>query len=133
MAIGPRVRERRKQLGFTQEYLAAQTGVTLSAVQRLEGGRITDPHYSTLSSIAEALGTTVAELVGEENFSVSLGDGPEEGRAIFRTVRGGARVTDEVRTAIFGHLDALEAALKTHSLNGELLDMVEQMRKKVAA
>jgi transcriptional regulator with XRE-family HTH domain len=65
MAIGPRVRERRRELGFTQEQLASQTGVTLSAVQRLEGGRITDPHYSTLLSIANALHTTVAELVGE--------------------------------------------------------------------
>jgi transcriptional regulator with XRE-family HTH domain len=73
MAIGPRVRERRKELGFTQEQLASQTGVTLSAVQRLEGGRITDPHYSTLLSIANALHTTVAELVGEESETSAVG------------------------------------------------------------
>jgi hypothetical protein len=47
-------------------FQAGQAGLTLSAVQRLEGGQVKDPHYSTLSSLAGVLGTTVAELVGEE-------------------------------------------------------------------
>jgi transcriptional regulator with XRE-family HTH domain len=66
MAIGSRVRERRKAHRLSQEQLASQAGLTWSAIQRLEAGQVTDPHYSTLSSIAHVLGTTVAELVGEE-------------------------------------------------------------------
>jgi transcriptional regulator with XRE-family HTH domain len=66
MVLGPRVRERRTALGLSQENLAHQAGVSLNAVHKLEAGRITDPHFSTLSGIARALDMTVAELVGEE-------------------------------------------------------------------
>jgi transcriptional regulator with XRE-family HTH domain len=66
MVLGPRVRERRIALGLSQEHLARGAGVSLNAVHKLEMGRITDPHFSTLSAIAHGLGTTVAELVGEE-------------------------------------------------------------------
>jgi|SRR5215203_355489 len=66
MDIGPRVRERRAALGLSQEQLARQAEVSLNAIHKLEMGRITDPHFSTLSAIAGALDTTVAELVGEE-------------------------------------------------------------------
>jgi transcriptional regulator with XRE-family HTH domain len=65
MTIGPRVRERRKALRLSQEQLASQAGLTWSAIQRLEAGQVTDPHYSTLSSIANVLDTTIADLVGE--------------------------------------------------------------------
>ncbi len=66
MGFGPKVRERRTALGFSQERLAHQAGLSWTAVERLEAGTIVDPHYSTLHGIAHALGTTVAELVGEE-------------------------------------------------------------------
>jgi transcriptional regulator with XRE-family HTH domain len=66
VVLGSRVRERRTALGFSQENLAHRAGVSLNAVHKLEAGRITDPHFSTLSGIARALDTTVAELVGEE-------------------------------------------------------------------
>src|SRR5215211_3251598 len=65
MTIGQTVRERRRARGLSQEQLGQRVGVTLSAIQRLESGRIQDPHYSTLSGIARALDTTVAELTGE--------------------------------------------------------------------
>jgi transcriptional regulator with XRE-family HTH domain len=65
MVLGPRVREKRKARGFSQEHLAQEAGVTWSAIQRLEAGQVNDPHYSTLLGIARALDTTVAELVGE--------------------------------------------------------------------
>jgi transcriptional regulator with XRE-family HTH domain len=66
MDLGPRVRERRVALGLSQEQLARRADVGLNAVHRLEMGQTTDPHFSTLSAIAEALGTTIAQLVGEE-------------------------------------------------------------------
>jgi len=79
MGFGPKVRERRTALGFSQEHLAHQAGLSWAAVQRLEAGTIVDPHYSTLHSIAHALGTTVAELVGEKELAVPLADASETG------------------------------------------------------
>jgi transcriptional regulator with XRE-family HTH domain len=69
MAIGPRVRERRIALGLSQEQLARRADISLNAMGKLETGRIIDPHYSTLSGLAHALGTTVAELVGEKELA----------------------------------------------------------------
>jgi transcriptional regulator with XRE-family HTH domain len=66
MTIGQRVRERRLAHGFSQENLAHAAGLSWGAIQRLEAGKIVDPHYSTLEGIAHTLGTTVAELVGEK-------------------------------------------------------------------
>jgi transcriptional regulator with XRE-family HTH domain len=65
MAMGSRVRERREGLSLSQEDLAHRAGLSWGAVQRLESGRITDPHVSTLSGIARALGTTLEELTGD--------------------------------------------------------------------
>jgi transcriptional regulator with XRE-family HTH domain len=77
MGLGQKVREMRTALGLSQEHLAHRAGVSLNAVHKLEAGRITDPHFSTLSGIARALDTTVAELVGEE-VPVPLGKAAEE-------------------------------------------------------
>jgi transcriptional regulator with XRE-family HTH domain len=76
MDLGPRVKERRTQRGLSQEKLAHAAGVTMSSIQRLESGFIRDPHYSTLSGIAHVLGTTVAELVGEESEVSAAGKPP---------------------------------------------------------
>ena len=73
MTIGSRVRERRKGRGLSQEQLASQAGLTWSAVQRLEAGQVTDPHYSTLRGIADVLDTSIGELVGEEEL-ISLAE-----------------------------------------------------------
>src|SRR5215211_509930 len=78
MVLGSRMRERRRERGLSQERLANQAGVTLSAIQRLEAGQVSDPHYSTLTGIAHALGTTVAELVGEKEL-VPLAEAPPPG------------------------------------------------------
>jgi transcriptional regulator with XRE-family HTH domain len=78
MDLGQKVRERRKAFGLSQEHLAHRAGVSLNAVHKLEAGRITDPHFSTLSGIAHALDTTVAELVGEEA-AVPLAEASETG------------------------------------------------------
>src|SRR5215212_1921426 len=76
MTIGPRVRERRIALGLSQENLAHAAGLSWGAIQRLEAGKIVDPHYSTLEGIAHTLGTTIAELVGEKE-PVPLDKAPE--------------------------------------------------------
>lgn len=73
MAIGARIRLRRKSLGLTQGALAGRIGVTFQQVQKYERGanRVSG---STLVAVARGLDTTVGWLVGEE----SPGDGEAE-------------------------------------------------------
>lgn len=75
--ISERIRDARKAAGLTQEVVARRADLSMNMVSRLELGKIQDPHYSTLSGIAHALGTTVAELVGEGE-PVPLGEDPQE-------------------------------------------------------
>ena len=63
MDIGKRVRDAGEARGLTQEGLARPGGVPLNRVGRIETGTVTDPHYSTLSRIADGLGLSVGELL----------------------------------------------------------------------
>jgi transcriptional regulator with XRE-family HTH domain len=97
MVLGQKVRERRKAFGLSQEHLAHRAGVSLNAVHKLEAGRITDPHFSTLSGIARALDTTVAELVGEE-MAVPLAEASETRPPQVSRVERDAALEDEQPT-----------------------------------
>ena len=59
------IRTKRQEFKLSQDALARRADVSLSLINQMERGLITDPHYSTLSRIAAALGTSVSELVGE--------------------------------------------------------------------
>lgn len=65
LAIGARMRARRRQLGLSQTDLAERLGVSFQQVQKYERGanRVA---ASTLLAAAQALGVSVAWLVGEE-------------------------------------------------------------------
>jgi transcriptional regulator with XRE-family HTH domain len=115
MALGQRVKERRTALGFSQEHVAHQAGLSWAAVQRLEAGKIADPHYSTLSAIAHALGTTVAELVGEAAAVVPLAEASETGQTEVeeRDTPGVALAELSRRTEFTAQLaDVLEAEIE---------------------
>jgi len=79
LSIGARLRARRRQLGLSQTDLARKLGVSFQQVQKYERGsnRIA---ASTLIVAAEALGVTVAWLVGEE------GPGPDADDELFRAL-----------------------------------------------
>ena len=72
MNIGERVKERRLELGMTQEELADKVGFkTRASVSRLEGGDRNIP-LSKLRKLAEVLETTVGYLMGmEDNMGVT--------------------------------------------------------------
>jgi transcriptional regulator with XRE-family HTH domain len=72
--LGERVRAVRKARDLSQEALAREAGVSLNLVNKLERGVVIDPHYSTLSGIARALGVPVQELVREP--AVLLAEAP---------------------------------------------------------
>jgi transcriptional regulator with XRE-family HTH domain len=65
LAIGARIRTRRRQLGLSQGALAERLGVSFQQVQKYERGanRVA---ASTLLAAAETLGVTVGWLVGED-------------------------------------------------------------------
>lgn len=79
LAIGARLRARRRQLGLSQTDLARKLGVSFQQVQKYERGsnRIA---ASTLAVAAAALETSVAWLVGEE------GPGGDENDELFRAL-----------------------------------------------
>jgi transcriptional regulator with XRE-family HTH domain len=66
LAIGARMRTRRRQLGLSQSELADTLGVSFQQVQKYERGanRVA---ASTMIAAAHALSTTVSWLVGEES------------------------------------------------------------------
>ncbi|MFL5296247.1 MAG: helix-turn-helix domain-containing protein [Phenylobacterium sp.] len=65
LAIGARMRTRRRQLGLSQTDLAERLGVSFQQVQKYERGanRVA---ASTLLAAAQALGVTIGWLVGED-------------------------------------------------------------------
>ena len=65
LIIGARMRTRRRQLGLSQSDLAERLGVSFQQVQKYERGanRVA---ASTLLAAAQALGTSISWMVGEE-------------------------------------------------------------------
>jgi transcriptional regulator with XRE-family HTH domain len=65
LAIGARMRTRRRQLGLSQSDLAERLGVSFQQVQKYERGanRVA---ASTLLAAAQALNVTIGWLVGED-------------------------------------------------------------------
>jgi transcriptional regulator with XRE-family HTH domain len=66
MNFGKRIRARRRALELSQEALARRADVSMSLINQIERGLVTDPHFSTLVGISTALGTSVSDLMGEE-------------------------------------------------------------------
>jgi transcriptional regulator with XRE-family HTH domain len=60
-ALAPTLRRLRARKGITQEHLAFEAGVAVSALSRLERG-LHDPGWALVRSIARALGVSMAEL-----------------------------------------------------------------------
>ncbi len=62
MKLGENIREKRKELKLSQEYIAEQLGVSRQAVSKWETGQ-TDPTAKNLVELAQLFGITVSELV----------------------------------------------------------------------
>ena len=72
IALGSRVRLRRKELGLSQDQLARAVGITFQQVQKYEHGtnRIS---FSRLVEICEALECSVSDLIGNLDKTKSSG------------------------------------------------------------
>lgn len=63
MAIGENLRNRRKQMGMSQQELSVESGVTQAQISFIESGERKNPGVITIKKLADALGTTVEELI----------------------------------------------------------------------
>ena len=59
--LGPRIRDLRQALAFTQEELAEKAGISDSFLSMIESARRV-PHLKTLLALSKALGTTLSRL-----------------------------------------------------------------------
>ena len=64
--LGERVRQRRHELGLTQEQLSAATGLEQFHISRIENGHIKDVKGETLVRLARALRVRTDFLLGLE-------------------------------------------------------------------
>jgi transcriptional regulator with XRE-family HTH domain len=56
------MRALRLDRGMTQEYLAGRAGVAVSTLRKIESGRVIEPGYFTMVSLADALGIDLRDL-----------------------------------------------------------------------
>jgi transcriptional regulator with XRE-family HTH domain len=63
--LAGRIRAERRARRISQQALAYSAGMSLRALSSLERGEAMDPHYSTLTGLANALGLSVGELLQE--------------------------------------------------------------------
>ena len=76
--IGSRAKQRRKELGLKQPYVAEKMGVNTSTVQRYEAGTIDNTKKLVLEGLAEALHVTVEWLKGEtDSYESDITDNKE--------------------------------------------------------
>ena len=76
------VTQRRQDLGMTQADLAAAVERSQEWVSKIESGRITNPHKSTLQRLARVLGVDVADLY----IAAQLADSQSAARRIAQTL-----------------------------------------------
>ncbi len=66
MALGDRIKQRRDEKKMSAVALARRAGVSKGYLSELESGRAARPSGDVLYRLATALGTTVADLLGQE-------------------------------------------------------------------
>lgn len=92
MTTGERMKNRRKALGFSAEYVAEKLGVSPATVYRYEKGDIEKVSSSILQPLSDILLTTPSYLMGWDEDSKEepvLPDGPsreEMFRALIKTL-----------------------------------------------
>jgi len=72
VGLGKVLQNARKRGGLTQQQLCQQSGLSYSTLAKIERGAIKSPSIFTVQSIADALGLSLSELLGQ---STSQGSG----------------------------------------------------------
>src|SRR3954451_3724788 len=85
VGLGKRLQRVRREAGFTQQQLCVRANLSYSTLAKIERGAIKSPSIFTIQSIANALGTGLDELLGNQVSSPTL-----PGRTLLQT-KSGAR------------------------------------------
>src|ERR1700761_2295032 len=77
VALGERIRRRRRELGFSQSALGARLGITFQQVQKYENGanRVS---ATMLMKLSDALALSVSDLLAEINPSAPRPDARDQ-------------------------------------------------------
>ena len=66
VTLGENVRVLRRRNFMTQEQLANAAGISHRTLVNIETNKVTEPHFSTILKLAEALGVEPSQLVDQE-------------------------------------------------------------------
>jgi len=135
--LGTFIRERRMELGLTQEELAERVGegVRQSEISRLEHDRVTLPRRGRMEQIAAALDVSMGDLMvrtgwmDEENRS-SLSDDPSEQNGLHSGDLPG--LNDPVAISAQSLEAAMEALSTTQDLVAHTAVMLDEAERTVA-
>ena len=64
--LAARLKELRKEKGWSQQKLAEKTSLSFNAVTKIEQGLAKHPTLKTLIKLADAFGISIDELVGRK-------------------------------------------------------------------
>ena len=64
--LSKRLKELRKQKGWSQQKLAEKTGLSFNAITKIEQGLAKHPTLKTLLKLADAFGLSLDALVGRK-------------------------------------------------------------------
>jgi transcriptional regulator with XRE-family HTH domain len=95
--VGRNVKEQRERAGLSLAQLAAVTGISKAHLVRLEN-KPANPSLEILGRIAEALGVTVADLVGGPKLTYSSASDEEVPSSLKAFAEDAGLSSDEVQT-----------------------------------
>lgn len=129
--LGQRVRALRTAHGLTQDQLAERVGLSRTSITNVEAARQGDIGVMNLIALADALGTSIADLTGTAPLAVEASPWLELARRVTESERTYRRLADEawdafdVTTAVRyrGRAEGLEMARNHHA------DVIAEQRR----
>lgn len=109
MNMGERIKEKRKELGLTQEELGKRVGLQKSAIAKYENGRVENMKRSMIEKMSEVLGCSPTWLIGVDQIDQHLS------RQIHRIIEYVKRLSPNDQTLIerIAHSMILESQKKS--------------------
>lgn len=104
--LGERIREKRKELGWTQERLAEEASVSLNTISRIEGGQ-TDMSIRVFVRIVRALEADANWILGE------IDSGERKGKELERLISQIMRLEGKERAAVYEIMETMMESLRS--------------------
>lgn len=125
-----KIKQKRKERGFSQDYMANQLGITTSAYSKIERGE-TRIDIDRLRQLSETLKTDVIDLLSDENVVIAYnGDHSVNG---YNATQANHVDEDQRKdwNRMFEHLEGEVTTLRQK--NDQLLKLVEKLTDKLGS